>query len=703
MNDCPLNRFIINTTLVLAFAGAFLSALLVLWLFLAGVALGLAPALLYCSAILLGIARPRLTACLFLLCLPLFGQRPGSQAAFLLFFLSAGLQWPMLYLLSRPGALQDLRSRLNSMPGIICCLYILCSFFSLSGLPLQEVIPQLLSSVPSLRDMSAIGFLLLRILRSSEEFPAYSILSILWTLMSFNIALLLLCIEQRQPQSLRFFASSILAALLLALAAGLADYYGLINLSPIRPLDPVVNPHGVQFRLQSFFAHSGWFAEFLTLTVPFVLLLLLLRCSYWLRLSLILAILLALEFALVLTFQRGGWVSYPLTLFVIWAALYITHRLEKGELDVWRAFRASLLKIVVTLPLTLLVTFGLLALILSTRQDTDSLQTSISRYTQRFAGIRQVSDRSGFIVAGFRIGSLSPFLGTGSESFAFQFQREFRNPQGRFHGQWDWPLYGSAHNVYAQTFAGKGAAGLMALVALALLMASLPLRAAIAGPPGRFSQRVVLLSCACFAAAFLIYGNVQEVFYVQPLQFYFFAVVGLILAALPPPAASPSRWPAIVFITALSAHFIFLTVTSRGMLQTPASAQWGCFAPEQDQHGRRYRWCGPRSRTQFNTRREADGRVVVRFQIQAAPLARAAQEALQVSYRGRLLHQQTITPGHQSLIAFTLPDGLLAPDARQIELDLRTALYFIPARAHPGSGDLRALAFRLLAPDLGLH
>src|SRR5688572_6372533 len=121
-------------------------------------------------------------------------------------------------------------------------------------------------------------------------------------------------------------------------------------------------------------------------------------------------------------------------------------------------------------------------------------------------------------------------------------------------------MYGSAHTVFAQTFAGKGAIGLIALVLVVLTSAAAAVRT-LRRPDAPSRARVVAMIALGMIAAFAIYGQVQEVFYVAPLQLTVFAACGL-AAALEPPIGSAERSRrrlgvvATLLAAALAAHAI---------------------------------------------------------------------------------------------------------------------------------------------------
>ena len=89
-------------------------------------------------------------------------------------------------------------------------------------------------------------------------------------------------------------------------------------------------------------------------------------------------------------------------------------------------------------------------------------------------------------------------------------------------------MYGSAHNVFAQTFAGKGLVGLAALCWLLLEMGRAGWQRARGATPSTpltldVGGRIVLVATLALA----LYGVVQEVFYIPALLLLVFMIVGL--------------------------------------------------------------------------------------------------------------------------------------------------------------------------------
>ncbi len=99
----------------------------------------------------------------------------------------------------------------------------------------------------------------------------YSIAAVNRWILFFAFVLLLSGVQGRREHYVALCTGILLGAIVSAVV-GLLNYYGMLSLDFFRSLDPVENPGGIQFRLQSTFGHPGWFAEFVTVAIPFILL-----------------------------------------------------------------------------------------------------------------------------------------------------------------------------------------------------------------------------------------------------------------------------------------------------------------------------------------------------------------------------------------------------------------------------------------------
>lgn len=640
------------------------------------------------GAVALGVIAPRAGCALGLLLLPLGGNRPGTGQAFLSILAGSALLFGIAArgLASRARPLARITEEEAKNPIIFfALLYCIFSVASLSSIPLNHTLDNL-RNVVGCESWQAMVLSFKKVVFTREHSFFYSFLSVYCTALAYllGLAVYRIC-RLGSVGAARLFIGAAFSGLLLSLVIGVLDYYGFIDLLPFRELDPIVNRGGKQFRLQSTFGHSGWYAEYLTLAMPTCLIILALRAPFWFRVSAILASLALGEFVLILTYQRGGWLSYPITLVAVWAAIYVVRLLERNETDIWRAFRRSLLKVLVSLPLTVAVSLLLVVAV----QGRDSVEGAISPYVSRFKEIQRTGDRTDFLKAGVLIGSLHPILGAGADSFAWQFEREVEAPTGAFAGRFNLPLHGSAHNVYAQTFSGKGICGLLALVAIPFAMLSAAL-VGLRAPERTVAEKLLLLTGACFGCAFLIYGNVQEIFYVQVLQFLFFGLAGLVAAVAYRRSEFSSKrllvspWVCVVVLL-LHLAWEFLQ-PGRTASFYAERREFGCFRQETPAGRPAYRWCGPRA----TLRRELQpGAEVVDVTIEAGLLP----EVVTLQDEDGSPVSKTLQAGERRTVQ--VPVAAESKSRGFASVRVESSSSFVPKFMQPRKGDSRRLAVKV--------
>jgi hypothetical protein len=639
---------------------------------------------------------------LFTLLLPLFGNRPGSEQAFILFFVAICLNSGFIInLLVQRKAFIPAVNYKNPVI-FLAILYVSVSAFSLISLPLVEIYHIFKSQVTSWNDFGALSYVFLNLITSTEDRLSYSVFSVVWTLLSFSFMFYVYFVCQKNRENIRLTFFAILSGLLITLTAGLMDYYSFISLSFLRTLDPVVNPGGTQFRLQSFFGHSGWFAEYVTLCIPFSLIVLSIPVRFSIRLVTIIFILLLGEFSLILSFQRGGWVSYPLTLLIVWASIYVYQKLQTSDLSFISALKGSFLKIAVSIPLTLAATILVFYSLSSAGLIKEDNGRIISRYADRFTEITRSSDRTDFMKAGFMLGSLYPIMGGGSESFAYRFNNEFNKPQGAFYQKLNLPLFGSSHNVYMQTFAGKGAAGLILLISLIGYTIISSFRLVLYGKNHTLNEKIYLLGVASFCFAFLIYGNVQELFYIQTLQFIFFIILGLVAALHSNLENLPYRKRALIaclVLAAAIAHAFWVYNVNA----SDKHLEYGCYGEESDQKGKIYRWCGPKAQIALKTSESSENYLVSMLIETGHFKRRGAENEIKIYLEDKLVFQQAVEALKKYKFEFSIPKSVagnayVRDNINVLNLTFVAGNYFIPARDLSNTADYRVLAFKIYTP-----
>jgi O-antigen ligase len=245
------------------------------------------------------------------------------------------------------------------------------------------------------------------------------------------------------------------------------------------------------------------------------------------KITILVCLMVITEFCIILIYQRGGWLSYPLTLIIIWFCVYILDSDSKDFSFHIRAMRSSLLKIVITLPVTIAISLSLVYL--TTQDQTDSRQ-QLSSFTERAGSITNANDRIKYWEPAFLMARLHTLFGPGVESFSSQYEKIYIAP-GHLYSQtpkYDIaPYYGSSHNLYFQALAGKGFLGLLSLFGVMLAAITLVWRGIFAASASRLAlsqpQRLLLMMTLAYTCALAIYGNVGEIFY-SPIGYILFVL-----------------------------------------------------------------------------------------------------------------------------------------------------------------------------------
>jgi hypothetical protein len=203
---------------------------------------------------------------------------------------------------------------------------------------------------------------------------------------------------------------------------GLLDFYGVISLRWYR-FGTVITP-GV---LHSTFLNRGWFAEFILTVVPFVLIGFMSTIkSVWWKVALFSSLVIC-ELALILAGARAGWVSYPLILFICWLFSYFS---KDGRLEFFRFGWKDLVKVAVSVPITIAISFLLIFQVLMPLSDYLGEKTgnkvvqantkASSAYLERQASriFKESKGGRGYTWGeGYNVGKESPIYGMGYESF----------------------------------------------------------------------------------------------------------------------------------------------------------------------------------------------------------------------------------------------------------------------------------------------
>jgi hypothetical protein len=544
-------------------------------------------------------ARPVAAVAVLLAIAPVFGNRPTTaQYTTFVWLVACAVPAWLGRLVSRDReAAWDV---IGGPVGLAVLAYAGASVLSLSSLPLYAPgdIAGASTALGAARAM----------LRTDIVELNYPVLTVVLTLHALVAALVVaIAIRAREqdeaaPPAATLVAGAVAAGLAITILAGGLDRLGFLDLRDLRAFDPFTNPTGAD-RLQSTFGHAGWLAQYLCFATPAVL-------AAWLwkpaadaaarpshaaiRLGAAGTLLAATFVAIVLSYQRGGWITWCVVGgATAVAAIRFTWPASGAGGRRWSTGRL----IAATLVAALVAVGAGLAVI-----RVAGGPGAMGRFTARAATLGQVSDRQAHVTAGLRLGALLPILGGASESFAMRYREEYLLAGGEYYARGYSPvfeMYGSAHNVFAQTFAGKGAAGLVALV-LVVLTAAWSAWRALRAPDGPSHRRVLAAIALGMVGAFALYGQVQEVFYIPALQLTVCAAWGMAASLAPSAGAHPrARAGAVAWLLAavLGAHLVQAYVVPGRLAEgyrDHAISQAGTrlSAPVRGEDGQYFQWTG---------------------------------------------------------------------------------------------------------------
>jgi len=403
---------------------------------------------------------------------------------------------------------------------LICLLllYIILSILSLLMLPVEYITKTFI-----LLGLKEFATSLIPAVTSSYMYP----LSGVNRLILFFIFIWLLSGLSDSREIFKSLFIGILYGTVLAIVLGILDYYSIICLDWFRPLDPNVNPDGFQFRLQSTFGHPGWFAEFITVTIPFILIVFLEKQDrpYWK--PFLLLVLIMCEIALILAKARAGWICYPITLIFWWIFFYFFENNRQIS-------RKTFFKILLSIPLTILISLFIILKLIGTKEFPQSLLThkALAKMTTqgslvyRVANLLRAKDvRFLFWQQGIDVGRESPFFGMGYESFRWHksilstIHKSYLRRNPSFKSE-DIRGIDTPHNLFVQLFISGGFVGVSIWVliigyTLALLLYDL-----------KQNKNLFNISIILSIISFHLYGIFQSMQYISVVWLLIFLDMG---------------------------------------------------------------------------------------------------------------------------------------------------------------------------------
>jgi len=308
---------------------------------------------------------------------------------------------------------------------------------------------------------------------------------------------------------------------------GLLDFYGVISLAWYR-FGETISP-GV---LHSTFQNRNCFGEFVLTVIPFVMIGFLSKIKgVWWKI-LLFGCLVICEVALILAGGRAGWVTYPLILFICWLFSYFS---KEGRLQVFRFKWRDLLKVTISVPITLMISLLLVFCVLmplGEQLEDKSGISGISRgsgQTSQYLASRlktiaelDTGSRDRTWGQGISAGRESPMFGLGYETFFFQahildslsdsYFSKFRSERER--------IFESPHNVFLSIFVSGGIVGVwlwLLIIGYALMNMIFDIM-----KNGKLMNIPVLISIISFH----MYGMVQSMQYIPMIWLLIFLCLG---------------------------------------------------------------------------------------------------------------------------------------------------------------------------------
>lgn len=292
---------------------------------------------------------------------------------------------------------------------------------------------------------------------------------------------------------------------------GLLDYYQVIDLQIYRNLDP---GNISRSRLQSTFGHPGWFAEYITITIPYILFLFVyFRGIRQVQIAAFVILVLS-EIVLILAQARAGWITYPVTLFFCWLFFYLFSNTGTNE----RVSLKLVSKVLVSVPATVILSLGLiyLASLTPKKETAEALPGPApqSQLVSRAQNIFAASDRLSLWREGIDVGLESPIVGLGYESFQWHAENLVQVSNSNL-SQNPAPknLLPTPHNFFISLFVNGGLISLTLWGALMVYMTWVLLYDLIA--KSNYLNLLPLLS----TISFHIYGVFQSMAYIPIIWF----------------------------------------------------------------------------------------------------------------------------------------------------------------------------------------
>lgn len=568
--------------------------------------------------------------------------------------------------------------------------YALLSFFSLQLLPMSSFFDSI--SLWGLFDFANGVF------SATPENPWYSLAAGNRLALLCLVILLLSWNPDGEVLYKRFFVGCALSVFVVCLL-GILNQFEIISLACYRP--KFWDASGVD-RLHSVFGNPGWFAEYVLICTPFVLLLFGRKTDLRIRLLMLTAVLVLIGISLLLTGSRTSWLLFPLAMFFCYAVLLLFNSARNGRAITWQGIWRSCMQVGLGGLLLCLIGGSVFWVVdrISSSRPVDGSLSRTEYILQRIRNITVPEERGKVWTESLAMVSESPVYGLGYESYRWHHGVMSSVPDSRFAQQrrttanWD-----TAHNLYIQLAVSNGVVGLIVWLGLTGYVALVLLQDGVAN---RNIQSFVLLGSL---GLFHLYGVTQSMQYVASIWFFMFMIIGyailLDLRLLSPKLISMGRYGGTaVLVAAVTGGIIYGNNFQSQQLakryNLPRYDQYlegdlykGFYWREDWGKDGYFRWSGRNAEIVLS----GSGMVQVDFACYAPRLDHLPL-TLEVSFNGHPVDSYTFREAKKVTRTYSIPDGNTPSPAT---LQLQVSRTWTPKRENMGN-DTRILGVAVSEP-----
>lgn len=468
--------------------------------------------------------KPNYSIYFLLFLLPLFGDRPSKpQVHYLVMYSSFIIFGIYLKLFLHKMWLKRFlaRIRIHNICIFFVYLFMVVSFLSLVGLPLLGMVKKTFEEDKL--------YIITQLLSVGETTLYSSVQSVVLLFQSFLIGLYMYG-SLRKSERLKVFKNIltfIVLGFLFSVIIGHLDFFGVYDISWYRAVDSA-NPN----RFHSFFVNSSWYSQYIAVILPMLPIVLLHVKHKKLAIALLVLLIILGEVTLILSMQRGAWITYPPTLLLIWVSIYyVIAKMKDTSISLRSFLKKNWLKVVVTIPITVTLSVYIVYGIKDYRKihGIQSATDTFLDVTNRAERVAKTNDRLKHWPPAIKFWQLNPIFGAGGDSFGWQYKIYCYEKGAKYKGTSIDTLklnqFGTAHNLYLQTLTGKGIFGLVFLLGFIFSLLYMLIKKEFLSIKSRsIDESIISLVLLGSLLATIIYANVQEIFYIQSVSIIFWMV-----------------------------------------------------------------------------------------------------------------------------------------------------------------------------------